>query len=135
VEFTGTTVLQAPAILHNFQPHMHYRGKAQTLEAIYPDGKREVINRVNNYTNSWHTNYIYDPDYAPVFPKGTVLLVTSVYDNTAANRNNPDPRQWVSGGDRTVDEMGHLNEMIIYITEEDYARIVEERKKRVSTQN
>ena len=40
------TVLQAPAILHNFQPHMHYRGKAQTLEAIYPDGRREVINQV-----------------------------------------------------------------------------------------
>jgi hypothetical protein len=31
--------------------------------------------------------------------------------------------------------MGHLNEMIIYITEEDYARIVEERKNRVRTQN
>ena len=102
----GTTVLQAPAILHNFQPHMHYRGKAQTLEAIYPDGRREVINQVTRYTNTWHINYIYDPDYAPVFPKGTVLLVTSVHDNTAANKNNPDPRQWVSGGDRTVDEMG-----------------------------
>ena len=95
----GTTVLQAPAILHNFQPHMHYRGKAQTLEAIYPDGRREVINQVSRYTNTWHINYIYDPDHAPVFPKGTVLLVTSVYDNTAANKNNPDPRQWVSGGD------------------------------------
>jgi hypothetical protein len=135
VEHQGTTVLQAPAILHNFQPHMHYRGKAQTLEAIYPDGRREVINQVTHYTNNWHINYIYDPDYAPVFPKGTVLLVTSVHDNTAANKNNPDPRQWVSGGDRTVDEMAHLNEQVIYITEDDYRRIVEERKKRASTQN
>ena len=134
-EHQGTTVLQAPAILHNFQPHMHYRGKAQTLEAIYPDGRREVINQVTRYSNSWHINYIYDPEYAPVFPKGTVLLVTSVHDNTAANKNNPDPRQWVSGGDRTVDEMAHLNEQVIYITEEDYRRIVDERKKRASTQN
>jgi hypothetical protein len=131
----GTTVLQAPAILHNFQPHMHYRGKAQTLEAIYPDGRREVINQVTRYTNNWHINYIYDPDHAPVFPKGTVLLVTSVHDNTPANKNNPDPRQWVSGGDRTVDEMAHLNEQVIYITEEDYRRIVEERKQRIATQN
>jgi hypothetical protein len=114
---------------------MHYRGKAQTLEAIYPDGRREVINQVTRYTNNWHINYIYDPNYAPVFPKGTVLLVTSVHDNTAANKNNPDPRQWVSGGDRTVDEMAHLNEQVIYITEEDYSRIVEERRKRGSTQN
>jgi hypothetical protein len=134
-EHTGATVLQAPATLHNFQPHMHYRGRAQTLEAIYPDGRREVINQVLRYSNTWHINYVYDPAYAPVFPKGTVLLVTSVHDNTAANKNNPDPRQWVSGGDRTVDEMAHLNEQVIYITEEDYARIVEERKKRRATQN
>jgi hypothetical protein len=129
----GTTVLQAPAILHNFQPHMHYRGRVQTLEAIYPDGRREVINQVSRYTNTWHINYIYDPDYAPVFPKGTVLLVTSIHDNTAANKNNPDPRQWVSGGARTVDEMAHLNEQVIYITEQDYKQITEERRKRTST--
>ncbi len=134
-EHRGTTVLQAPAMLHNFQPHMHYRGKAQTLEAIYPDGRREVINQVTRYSNNWHINYIYDPDYAPVLPKGTVLLVTSVHDNTAANKNNPDPRQWVSGGDRTVDEMAHLNEQVIYITEDDYRRITDERKKRATTQN
>jgi hypothetical protein len=134
-QYQGTTVLQAPAILHNFQPHMHYRGKAQTLEAIYPDGRREVINQVSRYSNTWHINYIYDPDHAPVFPKGTVLLVTSVLDNTAANKNNPDPRQWVSGGERTVDEMAHLNEQIIYITDDDYRRIVEERKKRAATQD
>jgi hypothetical protein len=134
-EHQAVTVLKAPTILHNFQPHMHYRGRAQTLEAIYPDGRREVINQVSRYTNTWHINYIYDPDYAPVFPKGTVLIVTSIHDNTAGNKNNPDPRQWVIGGPRTVDEMAHLNEQLIYITEEDYRRIVEERRKRASTQN
>jgi hypothetical protein len=131
----GSLVLRAPTILHNFQPHMHYRGKAQTLEAIYPDGRREVINQTTRFSNSWHINYIYDPDHAPVFPKGTVLLVTTIHDNTAANKNNPDPRQWVVWGDRTVDEMAHLNQQLIYITEEDYQRIVEERRKRASTQN
>jgi len=131
----GSMVLKAPMMLHNFQPHMHYRGRVQTLEAIYPDGRREVINQVSRFTNNWHINYIYDPDHAPVFPKGTVLLVTTVHDNTAANKNNPDPRQWVTWGDRTVDEMAHLNQQLIYITEEDYQRIAEERRKRASTQN
>ena len=71
-----------------------------------------------------------------MFRKGTVLLVTAVHDNTDANRNNPDPRQWVSGGGRTVDEMAHLNEQVIYLTEEDYNQIVEEREQqRASTQN
>ena len=134
-EHQAVTVLKAPTILHNFQPHMHYRGKSQTLEAIYPDGRREVINQASRFTNNWHINYIYEPDYAPVFPKGTVLIVTSVHDNTTANKNNPDPRQWVAGGSRTVDEMAHLNQQLIYITEEDYKRIVEERRKRTSTQN
>jgi hypothetical protein len=131
----GVTVLKAPTILHNFQPHMHYRGRAQTLEAIYPDGRREVVNQSSRFTNTWHINYIYDPDYAPIFPKGTVLVLTTVHDNTAGNKNNPDPRQWVAGGSRTVDEMAHLNQQLIYITEEDYQRISEERRKRASTQD
>jgi hypothetical protein len=132
----GSYVLPAPAILHNFQPHMHYRGKAFLLEAIYPDNRREVINYADRYTNTWHINYIYDPDYAPVFPKGTVLQITAWHDNTAANKNNPDPRQWVTSGPRTVDEMAHANTQLIYITEEDYQRITEERKKKsAQTQN
>ena len=125
----GWTVLQAPAMLHNFQPHMHYLGSAMILEAVYPNGRRELVNQVLRYNNDWHINYVYDPDYAPVFPKGTVLLVTAMHDNTDANRNNPDPRQWVSGGGRTVDEMAHLNEQVIYLTEEDYDRIVKEREQ------
>ena len=43
--------------------------------------------------------------------------------------------QWVSGGARTVDEMAHLNEQVIYISESDYQRIVDERAKRVSTRS
>jgi hypothetical protein len=131
----GTLVLAAPAMLHNFQPHMHYRGKAFLLEAIYPDGRRETVNYADKYTNTWHINYIYDPDYAPVFPKGTVLQITAWHDNTANNKNNPDPRQWVSSGPRTVDEMAHANTQIIYLADEDYRRITEERSKRRATQD
>ena len=64
-----------------------------------------------------------------------MLLVTHVHDNTAANRNNPDPRQWVSGGARTVDEMAHLNEQVMYLTEEDYERILKDRKQRTAPKN
>jgi hypothetical protein len=58
-----------------------------------------------------------------------VLQITAWHDNTAANKNNPDPRQWVSAGGRTIDEMAHANTQIIYISEEDYRRISEERKR------
>ena len=130
VQHQGTYALPAPAIIHNFQPHMHYRGKAFLMEALYPGGGREVLNYSDQFDNTWHLNYIYDPDYAPVLPKGTVIQITTWHDNTAANRNNPDPRQWVSYGPRTVDEMAHANQQVIFITDEDYERITEERKAR-----
>jgi hypothetical protein len=132
-EHRGTFVLPAPTILHNFQPHMHYRGKGQMLEAVYPNGRREVVNFTDRFDNTWNLNYIYDPDFAPLFPKGTVLTVTSWFDNTSANPNNPDPNQFVTSGSRTVDEMAHLNEQMIYLTQADYETLVAERAAREQT--
>ena len=34
------------------------------------------------------------------------IHIISWHDNSAANRNNPDPQNWVGYGDRTIDEMG-----------------------------
>ena len=64
------TTLPAPAIVLNFQPHMHFRGKAFTMEAIYPDGRTEVLNSVPQYRFNWHINYVYTKDAAPVLPEG-----------------------------------------------------------------
>src|SRR5260370_39727397 len=99
-------------MLENFQPHMHVRGKEYTMEAIYPDGRVEVLNHTGNFHFNWSVNYVYDPDVAPVLPKGTTIHIRSVQDNTAANKDNPDPRQWVVGGPRTVDEMSQANTQI-----------------------
>ena len=103
------------------------------LEAVYPNGRREVVNFTDRFDNTWNLNYIYDPDFAPLFPKGTVLTVTSWFDNTAANPNNPDPNQFVTSGSRTVDEMAHLNEQMIYLTQADYETLVAERAAREQT--
>jgi hypothetical protein len=40
----------------------------------------------------------------------------------------------VTFGQRSVDEMAHANEVVVYITEADYERIIAERKKAVTTQ-
>lgn len=117
----GYTVLKAPARLENFQPHFHLRGKAMEIEAILPSGQTQVISYVDHFNFNWMTNYIYADDAAPVFPKGTIIHVTSWYDNTSANKFNPDPNQWVGYGDRTVDEMGHAWVNVTYLTDEDYA--------------
>jgi len=130
IQHQGSYTLPAPAIIHNFQPHMHMRGKAFLMEVIYPDGRREILNYADRYDNRWHINYIYAPDAAPVLPKGTVVQITAWHDNTSANRNNPDPRQWVTKGGRTVDEMAHANTQVIFITDEEYQRITEERVRK-----
>ena len=119
-ETQGFHVLKAPAILENFQPHMHLRGKAMALEAILPDGTTQIISYVDHFNFNWMNNYIYADDAAPVLPKGTIIHVTAWHDNTAANRNNPDPNQWVGWGDRTVDEMAHAWVNVTYISDEDY---------------
>ncbi len=121
-------VLVAPARIENFQPHMHMRGKAQTLEAIYPDGRREVLSHVGDFQWNWHINYIYDDDVAPLLPAGTTLLVTTWHDNTEDNPSNPDPDQWVGYGDRTVDEMAHVWIDFTYMEQEDFDAEVDKRR-------
>jgi len=128
----GYYTLPAPAIINNFQPHMHLRGKAFLMEAIYPDGRTEVLNYVPKWAFNWHVSYIYDDNAAPILPKGTVIHNVIWYDNTTANKQNPDPRQWVSGGARSVDEMGHANTNLVFITEAEYQRLTQERKDKAA---
>jgi hypothetical protein len=121
------TVLKQAAMLENFQPHMHLRGKGMSLEAILPDGTTRMLSQVDRFDFNWMTNYIYADDAAPILPKGTQLKVTAWYDNTRANKNNPEPDQWVGFGDRTVDEMGHAWINITYMSDEDYAKEIAKR--------
>jgi hypothetical protein len=116
----GFHVLKTAARLENFQPHMHLRGKAMSIEAILPSGESEMISFADHFNFNWMNTYEYTPESAPVLPKGTVLKVTAYFDNTVANKDNPDPNQWVGYGDRTVDEMGHAWVNMTYLTDEEY---------------
>jgi hypothetical protein len=121
-------VLSRPARLENFQPHMHLRGKAMSMEAILPDGSVQMLSHVDHFNFNWMNNYIYTDDSAPVLPKGTILHVTAWHDNTRNNPNNPDPDQWVGFGDRTVDEMAHAWVNVTYISEQDYNEWLEKHR-------
>ena len=132
----GFTVLKENTLIENFQPHFHLRGKSMQVEAILPDGSTQIVSYVGNFNFNWMTNYIYADDAAPVFPKGTVIHVTAWYDNTKANKNNPDPDQWVGYGDRTVDEMAHAWMNVTYLNDQEYKDLLAERKaKTVKTTN
>jgi hypothetical protein len=129
----GYTVLHKPARIIAFQPHMHIRGKRQCLELIYPTGgssaRTEVVNCAN-FNYNWHLTYNYSDDAQPLVPAGTLLHTISWHDNSAANRANPDPRNWVGDGQRTVDEMGFAWIGWIELSDEEYkAQLAERRTK------
>jgi hypothetical protein len=125
----GFTVLsRGPARIENFQPHMHLRGKAMEMEAILPNGQRQVLSFVNNFQFNWMNSYEYADDAAPLLPKGTIIAVTAWHDNTVGNKNNPDPTQWVGGGDRSIDEMAHAWVNVTYLSDEDYKAELAKRK-------
>jgi len=131
----GTFVLPAPARLENFQPHMHMRGKAMSMEAIYPDGNREVLAFVDNFQWNWQINYVFNEDAAPLVPKGTMIVTRAWHDNTSNNPHNPDPNQWVGWGDRTVDEMAHNWVDVTYLGQEEFERMVAERNARAGAES
>jgi len=126
-------VLRENGRIENFQPHMHLRGKGMQLTAITPNGRSQVLSRVSDFNFNWHNNYVFADEAAPLLPKGTVIEVKSWWDNTSANRANPDPDQWVGWGDRTVDEMGHAWVNVTYLDDEDYEAAVAERDARAET--
>jgi mono/diheme cytochrome c family protein len=121
------------ARIENFQAHMHLRGKGMSMEAIYPDGRRELLSQVTDFNFNWHNMYIYDDDVAPLLPKGTILHFLAWYDNTKTNKSNPDPDQWVGWGDRTVDEMGHAWINITYYKDDEFKAEVAKRNAVTTT--
>jgi hypothetical protein len=129
----GFTMLRSAARIENFQPHMHLRGKAMAMQAILPDGTVEMLSYVDRFDFNWMINYIYADASAPVVPKGTVLRVTAWYDNTRANKYNPDPNQWVGYGDRTIEEMGEAFVNITNISDQEYADWLAKHKMEAQT--
>jgi hypothetical protein len=140
----GYTVLSQNAQLVMIQPHMHSRGKRQCTEAIIPATSGEVsrgngskTERITlnciNFDMNWNIAYSYSEDAAPVLPKGTIIHVMSWYDNTTS-KFNPDSKNWVGNGPRSVDIMSYQWQSFFYLSDEEYAQKIQQRKAR-STSN
>jgi hypothetical protein len=118
--------LPKPALVISFQPHMHFRGSRMQLEAIQPDGRRQVLTDATHYEQNWQITYKYKVPH--LFPAGTILHTISWHDNTANNRHNPDPTAWIGWGSRTMDEMGHGWTDVALLTEEQYREELAKRR-------
>jgi hypothetical protein len=87
----------------SMHPHMHLRGKDMTYTVTYPDGRSEIVLRVPKFDFGWQTDYWLAKPL--MMPKGSKLLVSAHYDNSTANRHNPDATATVRWGDQTWEEM------------------------------
>ena len=81
--------LSENARIENFQAHMHLRGKGMSMEALYPDGRREMLSQVTDFNFNWHNMYIYADDVAPLLPKGTILHLHRVVRQHARQQIEP----------------------------------------------
>ena len=94
-----------------------------------------MLARVDKYDHSWQINYEFADDVAPLLPAGTMLMITSTWDNTADNPHNPDHRQWVVFGQRGVDEMSHLWLGITYLNEDQFEQLKAKRSAKLTAAN
>ena len=91
------------SLLHELNPHMHYRGKKIAYDAVYPDGRSEVLLNVPTYDFDWQREYRFA--IPKRLPAGTVIRLRGAWDNSAENLSNPNPKATVRFGEQTDDEM------------------------------
>jgi hypothetical protein len=97
VEFLQDTTVWA------LLPHTHLRGKKWEYKLVLPTGETRPILSVPRYDFNWQTYYMFKEPLN--VPKGAKIVSTAWYDNSAANKSNPDPKVDVKWGDQTWEEM------------------------------
>ncbi|MFO0946903.1 MAG: redoxin domain-containing protein [Planctomycetota bacterium] len=100
---TASHVFTEDSLLLGVNPHMHLRGKSFRYEAIYPDGRKEIVMDCPRYDFNWQLGYQF-AEPLPM-PKGTQILCTAHFDNSENNPSNPDPERAVRFGEQTWEEM------------------------------
>jgi mono/diheme cytochrome c family protein len=107
--FTMSDTYELPVAVTAYavQPHAHYLARSVDARAVLPDGTMLPLIRISDWDFHWQDHYRFA---APIrLPRGTQLAVTFTYDNSDANRANPNhPPRRVTYGQRSNDEMGDL---------------------------
>jgi hypothetical protein len=95
--------LAADAELVMMMPHMHVRGKDMTYSVEFADGRKEVVLRVPKYNFHWQLQYLLaEPLRLRI---GSKVRAQAHYNNSASNRDNPNPNRTVYQGNMAWEEM------------------------------
>ena len=104
------------------------------LEAIW--GYNVQTLTCTGYDHNWVRVYDYDDDAAPLLPKGTILHIIGYFDQTPANKNVPDPRNWSGSGNRSISNMFiDLGQGVALTTEQFQEEMAKRREKLHLTAN
>ncbi|HEY4363008.1 MAG TPA: thiol-disulfide isomerase [Bryobacteraceae bacterium] len=99
----ASVTIQDPVRLAGMRAHMHLRGKSFQFRAIYPTGESEILLNIPKFDFDWQPYYYLESP--KLLPRGTKIICTAYYDNSANNINNPDPNKLIRWGPQSWDEM------------------------------
>jgi Flp pilus assembly protein TadD/mono/diheme cytochrome c family protein len=125
-DFVVTDTLELPVDVEVLAvyPHAHYVGKSIEGWARLPDGTARPLIRIDDWDFNWQDVYRYAQPIS--LPAGTTVGMRWRYDNSADNVRNPNhPPKRVVAGNRSSDEMAHLQLQVRLRRSEDLARLQE----------
>jgi len=99
----SAVVFTEDSTLYSVFPHMHVRGKSFEYRLVYPDGHSEIVASMPAYDFNWQGSYQFKTPLD--VPKGSRLECVAYFDNSKANKANPDSAKDVRWGDQTWEEM------------------------------
>ena len=95
--------ISEPITMYGLTPHLHLRGKSMKYVLTLPDGRDEVLLSVPKYDFNWQIYYeLAAPRHIPT---GSKVTVTTLFDNSPANKYNPAPEKEVYWSEQSWDEM------------------------------
>ncbi len=105
--YMSSGILPKNISLLTIQPHAHLLAKSFRAFAVTPDGDMIPLVKIDDWDFNWQMTYVFEN--LCIIPKGSVIIMEGVYDNSSNNPNNPsNPPKDAGYGWRTVDEMMNL---------------------------
>jgi tetratricopeptide (TPR) repeat protein len=114
--------------VHTIFPHAHSLCRQLSVVAVRPDGSREPLITIDRFDENWHDCYHFE--HPMRLTRGTRLVSTFAYDNTADNpRNRNHPPRRVAYGSNASDEMADVYLQVTAVRPDQRAALMEHYKR------
>ena len=125
-----TLEIPADCILMTILPHMHLVAREVHVTLVNPDGSTRPLLDISRWNFKWQDRYAYREPF--LLAKGARIKSRWVFDNSAANPNNPfSPPRPVQFGPNATDEMCAVYLGVIPLSLEDAALFPAAREKKL----